>query len=174
MRCVPLLPSRCRVDFDTALAHVLISEGGYANHPSDPGGATNMGITLRTARAHGYKGSMRTLPKAVAAKIYRDAFWDQCRCDALPAALRLPVFDAAVNSGCTRSIRWLQEAVNQPATGTVKDSLIAALAALTPAEIAVIREWLLTLRLAFLRGLRTWKVFGRGWANRVERVRGAG
>lgn len=162
------------MDFDTALAHLLESEGGYVNHPSDPGGATNMGITQRTARAHGYRGSMRQLPMDVAARIYRESYWDQCRCDELPPELRLPVFDAAVNSGCTRSIRWLQEAVNQPATGTVKDALIVALAALSPAEIAVIRARLLASRLAFLRGLSTWRVFGRGWANRLERVRGAG
>lgn len=162
------------MDFATALAHVLESEGGYVNHPRDPGGATNLGITQRTARAHGYRGSMRSLPMAVAAKIYRDAYWDQCRCDALPPALRLPVFDAAVNSGPVRSIRWLQEAVNQPATGVIQDSLITALAALTPREIIYARARLLELRMAFLRGLSNWRVFGRGWTNRLNRVKEAG
>jgi lysozyme family protein len=162
------------MEFDHALAHVLREEGGYVNHPRDPGGATNMGITQRTARAHGYKGSMRRLPLSVAETIYREAYWDQCRCDELPPALRLPVFDAAVNSGPVRSIRWLQESVQVRATGVLQDALITALGILTPREIAATRERLLARRMAFLRGLSTWKVFGRGWANRLERVRGAG
>ena len=162
------------MDFDTALAHILESEGGYVNHPSDPGGATNMGITQRTARAHGYKGSMRRLPREVAARIYREAYWDQCRCNELPPELRLPVFDAAVKSGCTRSIRWLQEAVNQPATGVVNDALITALGILTPREIIYTRARLIELRMAFLRNLSTWRVFGRGWTNRLNRIKEAG
>ena len=162
------------MDFATALAHLLESEGGYVNHPRDPGGATNMGITQRTARAHGYRGSMRHLPRDVAARIYRESYWDQCRCDELPPELRLPVFDAAVNSGPARSIRWLQEAINQPATGVIRESLITALAALTPREILATRARLLELRLAFLRGLSTWRVFGRGWTNRLNRVKEAG
>lgn len=162
------------MDFDTALAHVLISEGGYANHPADPGVATNMGITQRTARAHGYTGSMRRLPRDVAARIYRQAYWDQCRCDELPSELRLPVFDAAVNSGCTRSIRWLQEAVNVRATGVINDEVLLVLANLTPREIPYVRARLLELRLAFLRNLSTWRVFGRGWTNRLNRVKEAG
>lgn len=162
------------MDFDTALAHLLESEGGYVNHPSDPGGATNMGITQRTARAHGYKGSMRRLPIEVATRIYREAYWDQCRCDDLPPELRLPVFDAAVNSGPVRSIRWLQEAMNQPATGVINEPLMTALANITPREIPYVRARLLELRMAFLRNLSTWKVFGRGWTNRLNRIKEAG
>lgn len=160
--------------FEEALAHVLVSEGGYSNHSSDPGGATRYGITYRTARAHGYKGSMRTLPLATAAKIYRNAYWDQCRCDELPESLRLPVFDAAVNSGCTRSVRWLQEAMGVTATGVVKDSLITTLAALDADRIGEVRSRMLAMRMKFLRGLRTWKTFGRGWTARLERVKEAG
>jgi lysozyme family protein len=159
--------------FEEALAHVLISEGGYSNHPSDPGGATRYGITYRTARAHGYKGSMRSLPLATAAKIYRDAYWDACRCDELPSPLRILVFDAAVNSGCSRSIRWLQEAMDVSQTGVVKDSLVTAAEALNIGQILDVRAKLLALRMSYLRGLRTWKTFGRGWTARLARVREA-
>lgn len=102
--------------FDAAFDRLILVEGGYADHPSDPGGKTMYGITEAVARAHGYRGSMRRLPLAEARRIYRRAYWDACRCDEIAAIVGGDVaeelFDSAVNAGTGRAGRWLQEALN--------------------------------------------------------------
>ena len=154
--------------FEEALTHVLEEEGGYSNHPSDPGRATRYGITQRTARAHGYKGDMRFLPLSIAADIYRESYWDTCRCDELPPGIRLAVFDAAVNSGSSQSVLWLQRCLLVTANGTVnKATLVAA----SKADAGELAACLLDKRRAFLRQLRTGPTFGKGWTKRIERVR---
>ena len=156
------------MQFEEALTHVLAAEGGYVNHTDDPGGATRYGITSRTARAHGYKGDMRFLPLSIAADIYRESYWDTCRCDELPPGIRLAVFDAAVNSGPGQSILWLQRCLLVTANGTVNK---ATLAAASKADAGELAACLLDKRMAFLRQLRTWPTFGKGWTKRIERVR---
>ena len=102
--------------FETCLAHVLRHEGGYVDHPSDPGGATNMGITRKTL-AHWRNVSPWTdLPKLEVQKlthgeaglIYRALYWNACRAGDLPDGVDLAVFDFAVNSGPDRAVRTLQ------------------------------------------------------------------
>ena len=158
------------MQFDEALDHVLREEGGYSNHPSDPGGATRYGITQRIARAHGYKGDMKSLPLSIAKDIYKESYWDACHCDELPPGIRLAVFDAAVNSGPGQSILWLQRCLLVTANGTVnKATLVAA----SKVDVQELLECLLSKRLAFLRQLRTWPTFGKGWTARIERIRRA-
>lgn len=102
--------------FDAAFERLILVEGGYSNHSSDPGGRTMYGITEAVARQHGYHGPMRSLALADAKRIYRRAYWDACRCDDLAATAGAPVadevFDSAVNCGVGRAARWLQEALN--------------------------------------------------------------
>ena len=97
--------------FDEAFTKLLGHEGGYSNHPSDPGGETMWGVTKRVAQAHGYMGPMRDLPVALAKQIYKKAYWDAVSADLIPAHTRYAVFDAAVNSGPVQAIKWLQRAM---------------------------------------------------------------
>lgn len=150
------------MDFETALRHVLHHEGGFVSHKDDPGGATNYGITVAVARDHGYAGHMRDIPMDLVRTIYRRSYWDRCRCDELPAIMRLDVFDGAVNSGVSRSIRWLQESVGATTDGLIGPQTIRAAWATGDARLAYNAA-----RLQFLSGLSHWPAFGRGWVRRV-------
>jgi lysozyme family protein len=154
-------------NFETALKHVLIDEGGYVNHPKDPGGETNYGITKRTARAHGYTGSMRSIPMSVVRTIYRKSYWDRVNGDALPAGVDYAVFDFAVNSGPGRAIPFLQRAVGVPSDGQIGPVTLDAVT--RKGSEAVIKR-LCQSRLAWLKKLKTWRTFGRGWERRVVAV----
>ena len=156
------------MEFESALTHILASEGGYVNHPNDPGGETRYGITKHTARAHGYKGPMRELPLSVAESIYRKSYWDACRCDELPPGIRLAVFDAAITSGSAQSILWLQRCLEVTANGKVNAATISAASKANPHKLVFC---LLDKRLAFVRQLRNWPTFGKGWIIRIEKLR---
>ena len=85
--------------FDRALSFVLLWEGGYVNHPADPGGETNYGISKRS-----YPDiDIKNLTRFKAAEIYRRDYWNKAGCDDLPPALAVCVFDFAVNSGVYRA-----------------------------------------------------------------------
>ena len=107
------------MNFETAFDLLITHEGGFSNHPDDPGGATMYGVTEQVARAEGYTGAMRDLPLSFAKQVYRKRYWDACRCDQMPDALRYPLFDAAVNSGPGQAIKWLQAAVGVKADGAI-------------------------------------------------------
>lgn len=158
-------------NFERSLDHVLTDEGGYVDHPRDPGGATNMGITHGTlARWRGRpvsKRDVRRLTRSEAGAIYRKLYWDRVEADRLPTGVDYAVFDAAVHSGPRRAVRWLQAAVGARPDGVVGPETLAK-AAIASAETAVRR--LCRRRLRFLQSLRTWRTFGKGWARRMNRV----
>ena len=160
--------------YDDALKRVLVHEGGYSNHPSDPGGPTNWGITIHDARAHwkpdATAADVRAMPVAVAKQIYRSKYWDALRGDDLPAGVDYAVFDYGVNSGIGRAAKVLQRFVGVDADGEVGPATIAAAAR---ADAAALIDRICDERLAFLQGLRTWSVFGKGWGRRVRDVRAA-
>lgn len=152
------------MNFDTAFEKLLGHEGGYSNHAADPGGATNWGITQAVARQNGYTGDMRDLTQDQAKGIYKALYWNAVRAEELPEDVRFDVFDAAVNSGVGQSVRWLQRAV-----GTEADGVIGAytLNAIKTLPATVITSRFNGYRLMFLAGLKTWPVFGMGWARRI-------
>jgi lysozyme family protein len=152
------------MNFDQAFEKLLGHEGGYVNHPSDPGGATNWGITQAVARQNGYTGDMRDLRQEQARAIYRTLYWDAIRADELPDAIRFDVFDGAVNSGVTQSIRWLQRAVGTEADGVIGSFTLNAINHLSS---SVITSRYNGYRLSFMVGLKTWQDFGGGWARRI-------
>lgn len=154
-------------NFEPALKHVLVHEGGYVNHPKDPGGETNYGITKRTARAHGYTGSMRSIPMSVVRSIYRKSYWGRINGDALPAGVDYAVFDFAVNSGPGRAIPFLQRAIGVKANGSIGPMTLAAVERVGPREAI---QRLCASRLAWLKTLKNWRTFGRGWGRRVAGV----
>lgn len=149
--------------FDEAVKRVLMHEGGYSNHRDDPGRATMYGVTEAVAREVGYRGNMQELPLDLAKRIYKDRYWDAVRADELPASIRYPMFDAAVNSGPRQSILWLQRALNVTADGILGPITIAH----AFANERGLAGKLLSQRLKFMAALPTWPSFGRGWAKRI-------
>lgn len=155
------------MDFDTAFHRLLGHEGGYVDHPSDPGGATCWGVTERVARENGYQGPMRDLPVSIAKQIYRAKYWDSVRAEDLPAGVRYPLFDAAVNSGTGQAVRWLQRAVGVADDGRLGPITITAAHA---ADAQVVARRMLGQRLRFMTDLSTWSTFGKGWARRISEL----
>lgn len=167
--------------FAACVQIVLRHEGGFVDHPADPGGATNHGISLRYARTLGSmldlngdgvvnREDILLVTPAKAAMVYRQWFWQDVRADDLPAGIDLVVFDFAVNSGAGRAAKHLQRAVGAEQDGFIGPATLAAvrLAASRPRSVI---DAVCDSRLVFLRGLRTWPTFGRGWSARVEDVR---
>lgn len=150
--------------FDEAFEKLIGHEGGYVDHPSDPGGRTNHGVTERVARAHGYQGDMRDLPLETAKEIARAAYWDVVRADELPEAVRFDVFDAAYNSGPGQAAKWLQRAAGAHDDGQIGAQTIAAANAVDGYRLLARFNG---HRLQFFTDLGTWKDFGKGWARRV-------
>lgn len=152
------------MNFDQAFHKLLGHEGGYSNHPSDPGGETMWGVTATVARANGYTGPMRDLPVDLAKTIYRRHYWTPIRAEELPEAIRYAVFDAAVNSGNAQAIRWLQRAVGARDDGVIGPQTMLAVKS-RPAEVVLRR--MLAMRLRFMTDLKNWQAFSRGWARRI-------
>ena len=154
-----------------ALARVLEHEGGWADHPRDPGGATMKGVTLATYRRHygagRTKDELRHIPDYQVSQIYRSGYWDTVRGADLPGGLDYAVFDFSVNSGPRRAAKFLQRALGVVADGVVGEQTLKA--AKKQPESIIIRD-LCRARLSWLGGLSTWGAFGRGWTRRVEGV----
>jgi lysozyme family protein len=136
---------------EASISKTLTYEGGYTNDPRDPGGATNWGITIADARMYWkYDASpsdVKAMPKSVAIDIYRSKYWAKMDCDNRPAGVDLVEFDFGVNSGVSRSLKYR-----------------AAMPKLEPA--AYVKEFC-KRRLSFLKSLKTFVTFGKGWTRRV-------
>jgi lysozyme family protein len=162
-------------NFERALKLVLVHEGGYVNHPEDPGGETNKGVTKavydswRRARRLPIQ-SVRNITDFEIQGIYRLLYWDRIRGDDLPAGVDYAVFDFSVNSGVGRASHFLQEAVAIASDGIIGGGTLEATARFLPATVI---NKLCDHRLSFMRGLRIWATFGRGWQARVDGVRKA-
>lgn len=150
--------------FDQMFDRLIGHEGGYVNHPSDPGGETNWGITKTTALANGYTGPMRSLTRDQAKEIYRVAFWQRVSGDKLPAALAFQLFDASVNHGIGNGVRMLQRAAGVADDGKLGPVSLAAINAKPVTDMLVLFN---AERLGFYTKLSTFSEFGRGWVNRV-------
>jgi lysozyme family protein len=158
--------------YETALRRVLAHEGGYSNHPSDPGGPTNFGITIADYRKYvkpsATAADMKAMRLDEARAIYRAHYWNALGCDELPAGLDYAVFDYGINSGIGRASRVLRRLAGGSGDGPLDAALLAAVRK-TDARELIAR--LCDERLAFLKRLKTWPVFGAGWGRRVAQVR---
>ena len=161
-------------NFEQAFKIMIAHEGGFVNHPADPGGMTNLGVTARSWAE--YTGrllnlvtetEMRNLTIDIVKPFYKRRYWDACKCDLMPSGLDLSVFDYAVNSGPKRAIQNLQNCLAVEADGLIGPITIKYLKTVVATEL--IQEYN-TKRLDFLKGLKTFKVFGRGWTNRVTKT----
>ena len=162
-----------RANFDAALAAVLTHEGGYVNDPQDPGGATNRGVTQRVYdiwRADHQLPirSVRHITPAEVFAVYKRGYWDRIRADELPSGLDYCLFDLAVNSGPDRAIRFLQEALLVDVDGKLGPQTMGAI---SEHPVEQIIECVCDLRMHFLRSLKTFARFGKGWSRRVAEVR---
>ena len=158
-------------NFERSLKLVLKHEGGFVNHPSDPGGATNKGITIATYRRYvkknGTVADLKEITDAQVAFTYRKQYWDAVGGSALPSGVDYAVFDFGVNSGPSRAIKFLQRVVGVEQDGTIGPATLRAVNARNAADII---QDLCNARMKFLRGLKTWGTFGRGWTSRVVGV----
>ncbi len=156
-------------NFNSALAHVLEFEGGYSDHRLDPGGATNLGITLAVLKA--YRGrsvskqDVRALTKKEAATIYRERYWEPAACGVLPSGLDLAVFDCAVNQGVGRARRFLQQAANVKVDGQIGPVTLAAISAAKPDRL--LTEFMARRMQSYGSLQRLFPTFGLGWSRRL-------
>ncbi len=159
-------------NFETALEHIFAVEGGYVDHPKDPGGATNRGITRATLAAWRKKTvskqNVKNLTRHEAAQIYRANYWDKVCGDDLPSGVDIAVFDHAVHSGPARAIRNLQGAINVPMDG-IYGTVTASAVQRFSAENLI--TTLCERRMMMLKRLPTWNTFGKGWTRRLDDVR---
>ena len=159
--------------FFKSLDMVLHHEGGFVDHPNDPGGATNKGITHKTYadfldRPLEDVSELKNIPKEHVQKIYKTGYWDRIRGDELPAGVDFCIFDWAVNSGPGRAAKALQKAVGATVDGAIGPMTVAAVNA---ADAAQIIEDVTKEREEFYRSLRTFDTFGKGWLRRNKETR---
>jgi len=161
-------------NFKSALDHVLKSEGGFVNHPKDPGGMTNLGCTKNTWEEYiGHpvsESDMRDLTPELVAPLYKRKYWDKVAGDDLPSGVDYAVFDAAINSGPGRAAKWLQEVVGVTADGSIGKGTLAAVHTMDVQDLIAKYN---DRRLQFLEGLPTFSTFGKGWSRRVSEVQSA-
>lgn len=158
-------------NFESALKAMLHHEGGFVNHPADPGGMTNLGVTKRVWEewvGHAVdEKTMRALTPEMVGPMYKAKYWDKIKGDDLPSGVDYAVFDAAVNSGPGRAAKWLQACVGVEQDGGIGPKTLAAVAKHDP---AVLVEDYAKRRLSFLMDLPHWGTFGKGWGRRVAEV----
>jgi len=156
-------------NYAQALKQVLKYEGGYVDHPKDPGGPTNKGITQAVYDAWQKSQnlptqSVRNISDATVAAIYKQQYWDRICGDDLPAGVDFAVFDYAVNSGVSRAAKTLQAVVGVTQDGVIGPATIQA----TKTYVAMT---VTNKRLAFMQSLSIWSTFGKGWAARIADVK---
>ncbi len=146
-----------RDNFQNCLAVTLVYEGGWSDHPKDPGGATMKGITLATYRRYfpsATKTQLRNISAANVEKIYRQDYWNPVNGNTLALGVDLATFDASVNSGPSRAKKWLYASIGGTDVQTVKR--------------------ICAKRLGFVQSLKTWVTFGKGWTNRITAIEAKG
>jgi len=158
-------------NWDKSFHFLLKHEGGYTNHSKDPGGMTNLGVTKRAWEAYvGHpvaEQDMQALTPVRVEGFYKTKYWDLVKGDELPSGLDHCVFDTCVNSGPSRAVMILQDALGVSIDGHLGPMTLNAVS--HHDTISLISAYT-TARLAYLEDLPTWDTFGKGWTTRVEGV----
>ncbi len=156
-------------NFSKCLDMLLHHEGGFVNHPDDPGGMTNLGVTKavyeKYIKRNATEAEMRALTKIDVSPIYRSNYWDRGHCDDLPSGVDWSVFDWGVNSGMGRAAKALQRVVGVTADGAIGPMTIKATHNMKPQEVIVKMH---SSRQSFYESLTNFKTFGRGWSRRND------
>ena len=150
-------------NFDECLKMLLHHEGGYVNHPKDPGGETNLGVTKRVYEKWGGTKDMKDLTVEDVAPIYKKEYWDKCRCDELESGVDWAVFDWAVNSGTGRAAKAIQKICGATQDGAIGPKTLALIG--TQDTNYVVEEFG-KIRQQFYESLKTFDTFGKGWTRR--------
>lgn len=146
--------------FDRAFEIVIGHEGGLSDDPRDPGGLTRYGISQRA-----HPGvDVRNLTLAQAKQIYLTRYWLPLHADAMPEAVAVQVFDAAVNHGIKPATRMMQRALQVDADGVLGPVTLTAMTTIDDARFAARFS---AERLLYYTDLAGWEAFGRGWTRRV-------
>jgi lysozyme family protein len=156
-------------NFDHCLQMLLHHEGGFVNHPKDPGGMTNLGVTKKVYDAwigrESTEAEMRALTPADVGPIYKKNYWDKVRGDDLPAGVDWAAFDWAVNSGAGRPAKAIQRIVGATQDGAIGPKTLQAVMDVEPEKIV---EGVYDIRQKFYESLKTFDTFGRGWTRRNQ------
>lgn len=130
---------------DALIEEVIAREGGFVNHPADRGGPTRWGVTEAVARAHGYDGPMRSLPRSVAADLYRRLYWQRPGFQAVAARapeLAAELFDTGINMGPAVAAAFLQRALNALNRGATDYAELRVDNAIGPATLTALDAFL--------------------------------
>lgn len=149
--------------FEQSVQIVLMHEGGFVDHPNDPGGVTKYGISKRAFP----KEDIQNLSLERAKELYKKHYWDICECDSLPAFTRLIVFDCAVNQGTGRAVLFLQRIGNVTADGIIGPRTIASVSKIDPMEFIYYYH---DRRFNAYASNPNWNVFGKGWIKRLNHI----
>jgi lysozyme family protein len=155
-------------NFQECLDLVLKSEGGWVNHPSDPGGETNLGVTKRVWEE--YVGhpveSLKKLTKEDVAPLYELKYWRPCYGEVLPRGLDFLCFSFGINAGCGRSVKLLQQSL-----GLVSDGVIGprVMQKLRESNITDVIKGFSESRREYYKSLKNFPIFGKGWISRTDR-----
>lgn len=160
--------------FEEAYQLVRVHEGGVSNHKADPGKLTKWGVTQSTYDNYRQRWGLTKQPVTKMSEdecrtIYHDGYWLPIKGAQLPWALAYVLFDGAINSGAGQSIKWLQRALGVRVDGVMGP--ITVHAARSFADLDLLINKVLDRRLVFLKALKTFKTFGKGWTRRVAEVR---
>jgi lysozyme family protein len=160
-------------NYQSALNHVLQSEGLWSDNPADPGGATMKGITLETYRSwksnpHISKDDLKAISDQDVYNLYKQNYWDKIKGDDLPSGIDYAVFDASVNMGVGRAAKLIQEAAGVTADGVIGNGTLQAIKSANPTDLI---DKFSAEKDAFYKSLPTFGIFGKGWLNRVAQVK---
>ncbi len=159
--------------FDKIIPFIHQDEGEYSNDPNDPGGPTRLGITyIDLARHRGIPkkdawGLVKGMSEDECAEIYRKFYWEPIGCDELPVGIDYFIFDSCLLSGNGSGTVWLQRAVGTEADGKIGPKTIAATLKCNP---TVLLAELVERRRRYLKSLKLWRTYSRGWTNRVNKA----
>lgn len=156
-------------NYDKCLGLILHHEGGYVNHPKDPGGETNLGVTKRVYEEWGGTKEMVDLTVEDVEPIYEKKYWSRVKADDLPNGLDLCVFDFAVNAGPGRAAKYLQSMIGTTVDGGIGPNTLRAVGNyVEEVGLQTAIENYQANRQRYYEKLNTFETFGRGWTRRVE------
>jgi lysozyme family protein len=159
-------------NWEQCFALVLKHEGGFVNHPKDPGGMTNLGVTRTNWELYldhdVTEADMRALTPEMVKPFYKKNYWDRIRGDELPSGVDYAAYDLAVNSGTGRAAKYLQQIAGVTADGVIGPQSLKAIQKCDAED--VVNE-ICNMRMDFLKNLNTFDTFGKGWTSRVNDVK---
>lgn len=148
------------MDFDKSFIALMRHEGGYTPGVNDPGGETNWGISKRAYP----KVDIKNLTQEQAKAIYFRDYWTAAGCESVPDAIKFDLFDAAVNSGPTQAIKFLQQAVDSIPDGLLGPHTLQNAGSMNPCRLVARFN---AYRQLFLTDRNNWQFAGKGWARRI-------